>query len=274
MHTVSVIIPTWNRAILIEKAIKSVLGQTIPVLEVLICDDGSTDNTEKIVKSIGDERVKWVSGVRGGRPAIPRNCGIRASKGEWLAFLDSDDEWQPEKLEKQFSLLEELDCRAACTNAHNFVPGKGITGNFLRWESRKLSFYDLLPVNQVICSSALLHKSLVDIVSGFPEDETLKGCEDYALWLRVATQTNFAFVPEPLVTYQNDAANSVRSSLGEERIARMKVFRNFADWAEGQGIPGMYVQKVKRQVMEDYVRSKAECVIRPVKKIKRFFCGK
>ena len=91
--SVSVIIPTWNRAHTLPRAIESVLSQSLPILEVLICDDGSTDGTAEAVMAMArqDPRIRWLPGERGGRPAIPRNRGIRESRGEWLAFLDSDD---------------------------------------------------------------------------------------------------------------------------------------------------------------------------------------
>src|SRR4051794_13419670 len=103
-NSVSVIIPTWNRAATLGPAIQSVLNQTYPPREVLVCDDGSTDNSVDVVAQLDDQRIRWLPGGRGGRPAIPRNRGIGAATGEWLAFLDSDDEWLPDKLERQLGL--------------------------------------------------------------------------------------------------------------------------------------------------------------------------
>lgn len=91
--SVSVIIPTWNRELRLKKTIESVLVQTLFPLEILVCDDGLTDNTFEIVKSLNHSKVKWILGEHSGLPAVARNRGIRESKGEWLAFLDSDDWW-------------------------------------------------------------------------------------------------------------------------------------------------------------------------------------
>src|SRR5262249_7122187 len=99
--SVSVIIPTWNRAATVMAAVESALAQTHAPLEVLVCDDGSSDDSAQRVGALPDPRVRWLPGPRGGRPAIPRNRGIAAARGEWLAFLDSDDEWLPDKLERQ-----------------------------------------------------------------------------------------------------------------------------------------------------------------------------
>lgn len=96
---VSVVIPTYNRENTIESSVRSALNQTYPVEEVLVCDDGSTDHTESIVRSIEDDRVKWLPGRHWGRPAPPRNRGLQVATGQWLAFLDSDDEWDNNKVE-------------------------------------------------------------------------------------------------------------------------------------------------------------------------------
>ncbi len=233
MIKVSVIIPTWNRGYIIEKTIKSVLDQTMSDLEVLVCDDGSTDDTFEKVSKIKDPRVRWISGAKGGRPAIPRNNGIREAKGEWLAFLDSDDEWIPEKLEKQLKLAEKEGALAVSSNASRFIPGQGISGSYLDLQKERITLDDLLKTNEIVTSSALIHNSLIAVVEGFPEDEKLRTIEDYAFWLRIATQTDFAFFGEQLVIYRDDAENSIR---GEEIVdawlQRKFVFNNFVSWSE------------------------------------------
>ena len=99
---VSVIIPTYNRQKLLPKAIKSVLNQTFKNFELIIVDDGLTDNTKEIIKEFQkrDPRIKYIWQENFGAPAGPKNTGIKNSKGEYIAFLDDDDEWLPEKLER------------------------------------------------------------------------------------------------------------------------------------------------------------------------------
>ncbi|MBI1920669.1 MAG: glycosyltransferase family 2 protein [Geobacter sp.] len=239
MSTISVIIPTWNRASLLGKAIRSALSQTIPPMEVLVCDDGSTDNTRQVMDAIGDARVRLLTGARGGRPAIPRNRGIREAKGEWLAFLDDDDEWVPEKLERQLDHARKLDCRAACSDAVRLLTGHGTDGSYLSLAMDRLNFSALLHVNQVICSSAMIHRSLIPLVEGFPEDEALKALEDYSLWLRVATQTDFAYVAEPLVMYRDQLEDSIRTHGQGEWEQRRRVLANLLRWLAGKGLPGV-----------------------------------
>lgn len=255
MNTVSVIIPTWNRSVLLEEAVKSVLTQTHSPLEILVCDDGSTDDSEAVISSIGDNRIRWVACGHSGRPAIPRNIGISESRGKWLAFLDNDDVWLPDKLHKQLSLAQATGCRAVCSNAHRFVPNVGITGNYLSWKNERISFATLSKVNQVICSSALVHKSIFAEVHGFPEEAHLKALEDYALWLRVATQTDFAFVAEPMLIYRDDAANSIRSKGIDLWQQRKDVFDNFLEWGGG-GVKSRFLLTVKMQYYISSIRSR------------------
>jgi glycosyltransferase involved in cell wall biosynthesis len=213
-------------------------------LEVLVCDDGSTDDTFEKVSAIKDPRVRWISGKRGGRPAIPRNNGIREAKGEWLAFLDSDDEWLPEKLEKQIALAEKLNLKAASSNASRFIPKEGIIGDYFSFNKDRITFDDLLKINEIVCSSSLIHASLLKSVISFPEEEALKALEDYAFWLRVATKTDFAFLTERLVVYRDDTTNSVRANelvyIWDERE---RIFGNFISWGEQNKIPAGYLKK-------------------------------
>jgi glycosyltransferase involved in cell wall biosynthesis len=253
----SVIIPTWNRADTLEGAVRSALAQTLPPLEILVCDDGSTDDSMEIVKSIRDDRVKWIEGSRSGRPAVPRNRGIKISQGEWLAFLDSDDKWHPEKIERQLDHAEKLKCLAVCSNAYRIVQGKGITGLLLNISGEKISFSDILHLNHVICSSALIHKSLLELIEGFPEDPQLKAIEDYALWLRVATRTDFAFVKDPLLDYQDDANDSIRSENASIWVQRLNVLKNFVDWSKRHDIHHEFLFKVKRKYYISALLSKA-----------------
>lgn len=233
-NQVSVVIPTYNRADSIEASIRSALHQTYPIVEVLVCDDGSTDDTEAIVKSIKDERVKWLPGEHSGRPATPRNRGVKASTGGWLAFLDSDDEWDKNKIGLQLHYAEKYGTRAVCSNAHRFLPGQGIVGRYLDCQKDILTFDDLSKGNYVICSSAMIHRSLLPIVHGFPEEIELRALEDYALWLRTATQTEFAFVNQPLVTYLDSPNSSIRADSQNGWVQRKHVFNNFLQWAQPQ----------------------------------------
>ena len=221
------IIPTWNRSATLVAAIISALGQTYPPLEVLVCDDGSSDDSEARVRAIADPRVRWLPGARGGHPAIPRNRGIAAARGEWLAFLDSDDAWLPDKLASQFTLLRDSGRRACSTNAIRLVPGAGRDGTVTKDDAAVLDLAVLLRDNRVVCSSALIHKSLIAETGGFPERVR---AEDYCLWLRVACFTSFDFLATPCVLYSDDPKNSFRTSLARPGSERAEAIRDFVEW--------------------------------------------
>ncbi len=224
--TVSVIIPTWNRSSSLKQAIVSALSQTHSPLEVIVCDDGSTDDTEEVVRSIHDPRVVWLPGERSGRPSVPRNRGISVSLGEWLAFLDDDDVWMPEKLKLQLERARMLNCLASCTQACDRKSDIYKLG----WDGKQLTFRDMMRGNRVICSSSLIHRSVLFRADGFPESTRLTSIEDYAFWLRVATVTDFAFVGEPLVIYADSSHTSLRSYYADALKQKRLVLGNFLVW--------------------------------------------
>ncbi|AYK14399.1 MAG: glycosyltransferase family 2 protein [Methanosarcina flavescens] len=257
MAEISVIIPTWNRAETLGKAISSALNQTLSPYEVLVCGvDGSPD--QKVVNSINDPRVRWIEGGKDGLASIPRNIGIKASKGEWLAFLDSDDEWLPEKLEKQFKHATEIGCDASCTNAIRYIPSQEYTGEYVDdiFEDQ-ISFPLLLKDNCIICSSVLVKKELVEKSNYFPEDPKLKVGEDYALWLRIATLTNFAFVNEPLLIYRDDPQNSIRAFCLPYWDLKANVLKSFISWAENESVDKVnrkYLGLAKKFLLYVYIK--------------------
>ena len=124
MDSVSVIIPTWNSSNTVGATIRSALAQTFPPREILVCDDGSTDGTAEVVARVVDPRVKWIAGSHSGLPAVARNRGIAQTQGEWIAFLDSDDTWAPDKLSQQLQAASVWASPAVCSNAHRLVLGR------------------------------------------------------------------------------------------------------------------------------------------------------
>jgi teichuronic acid biosynthesis glycosyltransferase TuaG len=229
---ISVIIPTWNRAHLLVDAIESVLNQTISVFEVLVCDDGSTDNSKDVVESIADSRVKWISGARAGLPAVPRNRGIRMAQGDWIAFLDSDDIWLPGKLEAQFECLKDIGGLAISTNAIVFQVKKNLKTIFFNDDKpiKNITFSNLLLANKVITSSVLVHRSLLDRVGLFSESDLVRGIEDYDLWLRVSTFTNILYISQPLVQYRDQVEFSARAHGGSPLGQKIRGFLKYGYW--------------------------------------------
>lgn len=233
IEKVSVIIPTWNRKDTIIKAIDSALNQTYPVSEVIVSDDGSTDNTEEIITKINDTRLKFIKIPHSGRPATPRNYAINISQGEWLAFLDSDDSWQSDKIEKQIKALKETKLKASCTNATKIKPETYEKTVYFKDKKEIINFDKLLINNEVICSSVVIHRSLIEKVKGFPEEIIFKAIEDYCLWLRVALLTDFYYIDEPLVIYTDSPGSSVRSKIKTNIYTQKRlILKNLINWAK------------------------------------------
>jgi len=195
--SVSVVIPTHDRRELLGRAVASVMAQTILPGEVIVVDDGSTDGSvTEIRRRFPEVRVLELGGRRGVSAA--RNAGVRVSCGEWIAFLDSDDEWRDQKLERQLAALAAATGHRIChtdeiwiRRGNQVMPGR---------HHRKRGgwiFRDCLQRCVVSPSAVLLQRSLLDEVGGFDED--LPACEDYDLWLRVCARHPVLFVAEPLV---------------------------------------------------------------------------
>lgn len=223
---VSVVIPTYNRASLLVKAIESVLSQTYSVLEILVCDDGSTDNSRELVSRFDNQIVKWIDCGKNGRPAIPRNIGIKEAKGDWIAFLDSDDEWMPSKLEIQIKAAEQSHNKLICTNAWAYNESKKQLF-FENTISREIRFEELVRSNSIICSSVLCEKATLHKAFLFPEEVELKALEDYVLWLKVAMLTNVQYVSTPLVMYFDAPAQSIRKESDNTIKQRTIIFNYF-----------------------------------------------
>lgn len=253
---ISVIIPTWNRAHLLKRAIKSALNQSLSPLEILICDDGSTDDTFKMIKSFKDKRIKWITADHLGLPAVVRNRGIKESKGEWIAFLDSDDEWFPKKLEKQMTLARQTECLAVCCNAYS-VNLNGQRKKYLDCTKKILTFSDLIKVNYVILSSAVIHRSLLSKCLGFPEGHKFRNAPDYAFWLRVLTQTNIAYLDEIFVNYLDEPNKSIRRFAKNPYLLKKIILEDFLHWSIKNIIPFRYILKAYFQYLStsiDFLR--------------------
>jgi len=227
---VSVIIPTYNREAFLKRAIKSVLGQTFQDFELIIVDDGSTDKTKELVDSFDNDKIKYIYQENSGGAARPKNTGIKIAQGEYIAILDSDDEWLPRKLEKQLKFFE------------NYPEISVIGCNFLingRKEYKipkyKNVFKRMLATDDIGPGSIMVYKKEVfDKVGLF--DENLKSSQDKEMRIRLAREYKFGFVREPLVNYHIGHDNI--SSLG------LSIEKREKDW--------QYIfEKYKKYYQED-----------------------
>jgi glycosyltransferase involved in cell wall biosynthesis len=200
---VSVVVTTYNRVDAATAAVQSIFDQTDPPGEVIVCDDGSTDGTEVAFRAWEqrEERLRFLRNpVNAGRPAPARNMGIRAAHGEWIAFLDDDDVWLPDKLTVQLPLLDEnavvaSNARRRSDGSPYFAPQELVSEPTPR---------DLGIANPIIQSTAIAPRRLLLAVGGFPTARWLRGIEDYALWLALADiGATFKLLPDALIEYDD-----------------------------------------------------------------------
>lgn len=195
---ISVIIPTFNRAKLTVEALRSVLDQKdVPEeVEIIVVDDGSTDNTGEELAGVA-ENILYVRQEHSGVSAA-RNHGISISRGEWIAFLDSDDLWLPGKLCAQMRFFHHHPRIFLCqTNEIWIRNGRRINPRKYHRKPSGYCFSLLLERCLVSPSAAVVHRRVFDLVGLF--DETLPACEDYDLWLRIGCRFPVGLVEEPLV---------------------------------------------------------------------------
>lgn len=219
MKTVSVIIPVYNHADRIGRCLESVLSQTYRQLEIIIVDDGSTDNLVQMVKPVWNQ-IKLIHQENMGQGAA-RNAGVRVARGDWVAFLDSDDLWDPRKLEVQMNYLEQTDYEWV-HNRTRILPELEVPQYFGDWfqgeRSGKVA-KQLLSTNFICTSSVVIRKSILVDVGGFSEDRELQNFEDYELWLRIAALVPIGYVDEPLTFYTTDSLDSAQQ---ESRLTKIK----------------------------------------------------
>lgn len=228
---ISIIIPTYNREDTLLIAINSVFKQTYTNFEILICDDGSTDSTLILLNSINDSRLRIIKCEHSGKPAFVRNQGIKNSNGEWIAFLDSDDYWAENKLEKQLYYANKFKSLAISTNAFRINNSKSSL-YFSEKKNTILNYYSFLEQNKIICSSVLIHRSLINKIGYFPEDFNLRGIEDYAYWIRVTNFTNWLYLEEGLVFYLENSIDSIRKKTLQTFSEQRKiVLKNYFTWS-------------------------------------------
>ncbi|MET0085266.1 MAG: glycosyltransferase family A protein [Sedimenticola sp.] len=193
---ISVIIPTHNRADLLERALKSVQGQTLPPLEVIVVDDGSEDHTREMV-SEKFPRVRYLHQPNRGVSSA-RNLGISEARGDWIALLDSDDEWLPSKLASQKTRLESQPGHHICHTEEIWIRnGKRVNQMKKHTKQGGAIFQHCLPLCVISPSSVLIHKSVFREVGLF--DESLPACEDYDLWLRICARYPVTYVEQPQI---------------------------------------------------------------------------
>lgn len=222
MTDVSVIIPTYNRAMKAARAVASVLYQTFRNLELIVVDDGSRDRTRSVMEQFGTHiRLLFHEENRGVSAA--RNTGIRAAHSPFIAFLDSDDYWLPEKLTRQLDFFRLHPEALACQTEEIWIRrGRRVNPMGKHVKPSGEIFSPSLKLCLVSPSAVMLRRSLLDEVGLF--DESLPACEDYDLWLRISCRHPIHLIDEPLLIKEGgspDQLSATVEGLDQYRIKAM-----------------------------------------------------
>lgn len=229
---ISVIIPTFNRAFILERAVRSVLNQTYTPSEVIIVDDGSTDNTKQVVESINNPLVKYYYKENGGA-ASARNLGVKMAYGDWIAFQDSDDEWRKEKLQRQVDYYKKHSDYNLIYSSYemHMADGNTITvpskEDDIELEGDILS--SLVIKNTIGTPTVMVKKDEFLKLGGF--DERLRCIEDWNFAIRFAEQYSIGFVDEVTVdAYRvDDSVSSNAAEMFEERCRTIVKYRSLLE---------------------------------------------
>lgn len=228
---VSVIIPTYNREGTIIRSIQSVINQTWQNFEIIVVDDGSTDHTRQIVEEFADDRIRYIYLEQNGGASHARNTGIRQARCEYIAFLDSDDEWMPEKLEKQMRVMMQASQREGvglvyCRMRLHWKEKSFICPPFsMSKEQLEGNMLAQLAEDNVIGTPAILaRRSCLEQVGGF--DERLRCLEDWDMVCRIAEQWEIGFVDEVLVE-AHDSEGSVTYNIENHMETRCQLIARY-----------------------------------------------
>ncbi len=240
--TVSVVIPTYNRARFLGTAVASVRAQTYACAEIVIVDDGSTDDTATVVAGLG-EGIRYVVQANAG-PAAARNRGIREARGDLIAFLDTDDRWLPEKISRQVEILQRepsvalvgadmaIEDEAGTVQVASNFEHRGMLPLFAGLAGRPVPQAPrlLLKINFINTSTVLARREVLQAMKGF--DPRLRYGEDLELWLRIAANHGVACVPSVQEIRVEHAAN-VTKSIEPMLIGYVRMAEVISEWASG-----------------------------------------
>ncbi len=231
---ISVIIPTYNRKHTLQRAIDSVLAQTFKPYEIIIVDDGSKDGTKEWLLQ-NYPSVQYIHQPNNGVSSA-RNKGIQISQGSWIALLDSDDEWMPEKLEYQSRFIE-VNRNSSFCHTNEIWIRNGVRVNQMKKHKKYGGdiFKHCLDICRISPSSSIIKKDVFEEVGAF--DESLTVCEDYDLWLRVTAKFNILFLDEPLIKKYGghlDQLSRVPEGIEQYRIRSLEKILSMGSLTETQ----------------------------------------
>jgi glycosyltransferase involved in cell wall biosynthesis len=227
---ISVIIPTYNRLDLLEEALRSVLAQSLPPREIIVADDGSTDGTPGRVEELAaaNPALRFLRLEHRGFPGRARNEGVRAARGRYLTFLDSDDLWKPEKLQKQLAFLAANPGVRVCHTRERWLRGGREVSQAGQGHRRSGDiFSDALKKCIIGPSTVMLERTLFDELGGFRED--LEIAEDYELWLRLCAREQVGYIDDALTIKRAGHDDQLSEKYSQIEIFRIRGLKDLVD---------------------------------------------
>lgn len=202
---VSIIMPSYNTASFIAESIQSVLAQSYKDWELIIVDDCSPDNTDDVVKPyLSDERIRYLKNEKNSGAAVSRNRALREAKGKWIAFLDSDDLWMPEKLQKQVIFMEKNGYHFSYTN-YAEIDTEGKRNGILVTGPKQITKTGMYNYCWPGCLTVMYDRDVVGVI----QIADIKKNNDYAMWLKVCQKADCYLLDEELALYRRGRAGSV-----------------------------------------------------------------
>lgn len=249
---VSVVIPAYNAAWCVERALDSALAQTYARREVVVVDDGSTDDTPAVLARYGD-RIRVVRQDNRGLSSA-RNAGIAAARGEFIALLDADDWWLPAKLERQVELMQSHAEVGFCSTAAQVVSFEGAPLNVWPCPSADPTTLERIFENPSLIpgsgSGVMMRKALLERVGGF--DPALRSLEDIDMWMRAAAVAGYACIAEPLTVIRR-SAQSMSRNIDTMRASALQVMRKNRDLLPARRRGGFW-QACYASTLTDYAK--------------------
>lgn len=240
---VSVVIPTYNRSGALDRTIRSVLAQTERDLEIIVVDDGSTDDTPGVLARYGSQ-LRVIRQRNAGAGAA-RNAGIEAARAPFVAFLDDDDVWLPEKTREQLALFDQHPDAALVSTGAQFVEETGRLQYVQGWSLGGRRFRKVLFHNPIVTSSVIVRRSCLHDLTGLFRTD-LAPVEDWEMWIRIAARHEIVVSPRPLVRYSASPTGAFRKTDPEQSLA---IYLNLYEGLRLDPVAGPEVRRQWRRIL-------------------------
>ena len=225
---VSIITPSYNTARFIAETINCVLAQTYTNWEMIIVDDCSTDDTDAVVGGFSDPRIRYLKNEKNSGAAVSRNRALREATGKWIAFLDSDDLWEPDKLEKQIAFMERNDYHFSYTN-YREIDDDGVSLGSAWTGPKKIGKLMMYSFNYMGCLTVMYDRDYMGLI----QIADLKKRNDYAMWVKAVKKCPAYLLDEVLAIYRVRSSGSIMNR-SKGPLTRMKY--NYYMWRQGENM--------------------------------------